>query len=164
MSWYSEYRNEWKEIIEAVARECKRAELMVEKDTVQSMFLQSLERTFIDKIFAICDYRIQNMQDRDSRHLYDICKLLPVIKMDLKLDELIDTVRNDRMHSKNNPSAQLEYNIPEMLKEIISSRFYEPDYRNVTQKLLYEDISYDYAIENGIAVVAESDVFLYKKK
>ena len=303
MSWYSEYRNEWKEIIEAVARECKRAELMVEKDTVQSMFLlelskinlpfvfkggtslskaynlidrfsedidlsmnrkptqterkaskehiveiakslgmeltnpdqiksrydykmyvfnydslfsekpmeiivetsyyqtvypaekhevgsfvgkfckdngislpipfeaatvimnvQSLERTFIDKIFAICDYRIQNMQDRDSRHLYDICKLLPVIKMDLKLDELIDTVRKDRMHSKNNPSAQLEYNIPEMLKEIISSRFYEPDYRNVTQKLLYEDISYDYAIENGIAVVAESEVFLYKKK
>lgn len=38
MSWYSEYRNEWKEIIETVARECKRAELMVEKDTVQSMF------------------------------------------------------------------------------------------------------------------------------
>ena len=303
MSWYREYGNEWKEIIEAVARECKRAELMVEKDTVQSMFLlelskidlpfvfkggtslskaynlidrfsedidlsmnrkptqterkaskehiveiakslgmeltnpdqiksrhdynmyvfnydslfsakpmeiivetsyyqtvypvekhevgsfvgkfcqdngillpipfeaatvimnvQSVERTFIDKIFAICDYRIQDMQDRDSRHLYDICKLLPAIKMDLKLDELIDTVRNDRMYSKNNPSAQLEYNIPEMLKEIISSRFYEPDYRNVTQKLLYEDISYDYAIENGIAVVAESDVFLYKKK
>lgn len=128
------------------------------------MNVQSLERTFIDKIFAICDYRIQNMQDRDSRHLYDICKLLPVIKMDLKLNELIDTVRNDRMHSKNNPSAQLEYNIPEMLKEIISSRFYESDYRNVTQKLLYEDISYDYAIENGIAVVAESDVFLYKNK
>ena len=68
------------------------------------------------------------------------------------------------MHSKNNPSAQLEYNIPEMLTEIISSRFYEPDYRNVTKKLLYEDIGYDYAIENGIAVVAESDVFLYKKK
>lgn len=35
--------------------------------------------------------------------------------------------------------------------------------KNVTQKLLYEDISYDYAIENGIAIVAESDVFVYKK-
>ncbi len=302
MSWYSKYRNEWKEIIETVARESKRAELMVEKDTVQSMFLlelskidlpfvfkggtslskaynlidrfsedidlsmnrklteaekraskeyiveiaklldlkltnsdriksrhdynmyvfsydslfsgkpveiivetsyyqtvypverhkvgsfvgkfcqnngillpipfeaasfimnvQSVDRTFIDKVFAICDYRIQNMQDRDSRHLYDICKLLPEIKLDQKLDELIDIVRNDRMHSKNNPSAQLEYNIPEMLKEIITSRFYEADYRNVTQKLLYEDISYDYAIENGIAMVAESNVFLYKK-
>ena len=44
MSWYSEYRNEWKEIIETVARECKRVELMVEKDTVQSMFLLELSK------------------------------------------------------------------------------------------------------------------------
>lgn len=303
MSWYREYRNEWKEIIETVARESKRAELMVEKDTIQSMFLlelsridipfvfkggtslskayrlidrfsedidlsmnkkptqserkaskehiiriakdlgmilsnpediksrhdynkyvftyeslfsekpmeiiietsyyqtvypvekhdvgsfigtfckdnnitlpipfeaatinmsvQSIKRTFIDKVFAICDYRIQNMQDRDSRHLYDICKLLPMVTFDKTLDELIDVVRNDRMFSKNNPSAQLQYVIPDMLKEIISSRFYESDYRNVTQKLLYEDIDYDYAIENGIAVIAESDMFIYKQK
>ena len=47
---------------------------------------------------------------------------------------------------------------------MITSHFYEPDYRNVTQKLLYEDMNYDYAIKNGIAVVAESDVFLYKNK
>lgn len=83
--------------------------------------------------------------------------------MDEHLDELIDVVRDDRMQSKNNPSAQLEYNIPKMLKEIIQSRFYEPDYRDITQKLLYENISYDYVVENGIAIVAESDVFLYKK-
>lgn len=127
------------------------------------MNVQSVERTFVDKVFAVCDYKIQNMQDRDSRHLYDICKLLGQVKMDQQLDELIDVVRDDRMHSKNNPSAQLEYNIPEMLKEIIISRFYESDYKNVTQKLLYEDISYDYAIEHGIAIVAETDVFEYKK-
>lgn len=127
------------------------------------MNVQSVERTFIDKVFAVCDYKIQNMQDRDSRHLYDICKLLDLVKMNQQLDELIDVVRDDRMHSKNNPSAQLEYNIPEMLREIISSRFYEADYKNVTQKLLYEDISYDYAVEHGIAVVAETDVFEYRK-
>ena len=128
------------------------------------MNVQSVERTFVDKVFAVCDYKIQNMQDRDSRHLYDICKLLDLVKMDKQLDELIDVVRDDRMHSKNNPSAQLEYNIPEMLKEIISSRFYEADYKNVTQKLLYENVSYDYAIEHGIAVVAGTDVFEYKKQ
>lgn len=127
------------------------------------MNVQSVERTFVDKVFAVCDYKIQNMQDRDSRHLYDICKLLGMVELNQKLDELIDDVRDDRMHSKNNPSAQLEYNIPEMLKEIIDSRFYEADYKNITQKLLYEDISYDYSIEHGIAIVAESDVFEYKK-
>lgn len=127
------------------------------------MQVQSIERTFVDKVFAVCDYKIQNMQDRDSRHLYDICKLLGRVNLDEHLDELIDVVRDDRMQSKNNPSAQLEYNIPNMLKEIIQSRFYEPDYRDITQKLLYENISYDYVVENGIAIVAESDVFLYKK-
>lgn len=127
------------------------------------MNVQSVKRTFVDKIFAICDYRIQDMQDRDSRHLYDICKLMSQVKLDEEMDALVDMVRNDRMLSKNNPSAQLEYIIPEMLEEIIKSRFYEPDYKNVTQKLLYEDIDYDYAVENGISVVAKSDVFLYKK-
>ncbi len=127
------------------------------------MNVQSVERTFVDKVFAVCDYKIQNMQDRDSRHLYDICKLLQEVELNEELDKLIDMVRDDRMQSKNNPSAQLEYIIPDMLKEIIRSRFYEPDYKNVTQKLLYEDISYDYAIENGIAIIAESDVFIYKK-
>ena len=127
------------------------------------MNVQSIERTFVDKVFAVCDYKIQNMQDRDSRHLYDICKLLREVELNEELDKLIDMVRDDRMQSKNNPSAQLEYIIPDMLKEIIRSRFYEPDYKNVTQKLLYEDISYDFAIENGIAIIAESDVFVYKK-
>ena len=128
------------------------------------MNVQSIERTFVDKVFAVCDYKIQNMQDRDSRHLYDICKLLGQVELNQELDELIDVVRDDRMQSKNNPSAQLEYNIPEMLKEIIGSRFYEADYRDITQKLLYEDVSYDCAVENGIAIVAETDLFEYKRK
>lgn len=127
------------------------------------MNVQAIERTFIDKVFAVCDYRIQNMQDRDSRHLYDICKLLGQVELNQQLDELIDAVRDDRMKSKNNPSAQLQYNIPQMLKDIIDSRFYESDYKNITQKLLYENISYDYAIEHGIAIVADSDIFDYKK-
>ncbi len=130
---------------------------------VVNMQVQSLERTFIDKVFAICDYRLQDMQDRDSRHLYDIAKLLPKVEINAELDALIDEVREDRMQSKNNPSAQPEYNIPQMLREIISSCFYEPDYNNITKKLLYEDVSYDEAIAGGIAKIAELDVFEYKR-
>lgn len=125
------------------------------------MQVQSLERTFIDKVFAICDYRLQDMRDRDSRHLYDIAKLLPKVEINKELEDLIDEVREDRMQSKNNPSAQPEHHIPEMLKEIISSRFYEPDYNNVTKKLLYEDVSYDEAIKKGISIIAEKGTFKY---
>ena len=131
-------------------------------DSVE-MQVQSLERTFIDKVFAVCDYRLQDMQDRDSRHLYDIAKLLPKVEITKELEDLIDEVREDRMQSKNNPSAQPEHSIPKMLEEIISSRFYEADYNNVTRKLLYEDVSYDEAIKNGIGVIVERGIFKYHK-
>ena len=42
MNWYKEYRSEWKEIIETVARELGRTELMVEKDTIQSILWHKL--------------------------------------------------------------------------------------------------------------------------
>ncbi len=127
-----------------------------------NMHVQSLKRTLIDKVFAICDYRIQDMQDRDSRHLYDIAKILPSVDLTDDFAKLVDQVRNDRLKSKNNPSAKPEYNIPEMLKEIINSRFYEADYNSITKRLLYEDFSYDRAIKEGIAVIAESDLFEYR--
>ena len=133
------------------------------EEALVNMQVQSLERTFIDKVFAICDYRLQDMQDRDSRHLYDIAKLLPEIKITPELDALIDDVRDERMQSKNNPAAQLEHDIPGMLKEIISSHFFESDYNNITKKLLYEDVSYEEAISQGIAQIADMDIFKYKK-
>lgn len=133
------------------------------EEALVNMQVQSLNRTFIDKVFAICDYRLQDMQDRDSRHLYDIEKLLPEIKITPELDALIDDVRDDRMQSKNNPAAQPQHDIPGMLKEIISSHFYESDYNNITKKLLYEDVSYEEAISKGIAQIADMDIFKYKK-
>ena len=37
---------------------------------------QTIERTLVDKIFALCDYYIQGKTDRHSRHLYDIHKIV----------------------------------------------------------------------------------------
>ena len=39
MSWYNDYRSQWKEIIETIAAEEHRTTQMVEKDTIQSMIL-----------------------------------------------------------------------------------------------------------------------------
>ena len=167
-SFYQDvYPKELHDVYSYVGRFCEKngITLPISFDEAKiSMHVQSLERTFIDKVFAVCDYRIQNMMDRDSRHLYDIAKLLPEVEITPELDALIDRVRDDRMKSKNNPSAQREYNIPEILREIISSRFYEVDYNNITKKLLYEDVSYNDAVEKGIAVVADMDIFEYKKQ
>lgn len=123
------------------------------------MDVQSLERTFIDKIFAVCDYKIENMMDRDSRHLYDIAKMTPYIVFNDDFKNLISNVRNDRMNSKNNPSANPKYNINSLLEDIINTSFYKSDYNNITSKLLYENYSYNDAIINGIKKVYNSDIF-----
>ena len=159
------YPAENHEVYSIVGRFCQNRNISLPiafNASIVKMKVQSLERTFIDKVFAICDYRLKDMQDRDSRHLYDIAKILPQIRIDNDLKALIDKVRKDRMSSKNNPSAQPEHDIPKMLKEIIASRFYEPDYNNLTRKLLYEDVSYDEAVNNGIAVIADLDLFKYR--
>jgi len=165
-SYYqSSYPIEFHEVGSIVGRFCKENNINLPIDFEAAeikMNIQSIERTFIDKVFAVCDYKIQNMEDRDSRHLYDICKLIGYVSLNKEMDILIDKVREERMLQKNNPSANLKYSIPKMLTEIINERFYESDYKNITRKLLYEDIDYDYAIQNGIAIIAKSDVFEYK--
>ena len=123
------------------------------------MNVQTLERTFIDKVFAVCDYYLQNMEDRDSRHLYDIYKMMEHIDFDEDLKRLVVQVRKDRMASKNNPSADIKYNIRNLLKEIIDKHFYEKDFNSLTKKLLYEDIGYATAIEKGIGKLIDLDIF-----
>ncbi len=51
MSWYRENKDEWKQIIETVAAEEHRTTQMVEKDTIQSMFLLGLSRSEIQFVF-----------------------------------------------------------------------------------------------------------------
>ena len=45
MSWYNNQKEEWKEIIETVAAEIKRSNVIVEKDLIQSLFLYELSKT-----------------------------------------------------------------------------------------------------------------------
>ena len=161
----SRYPVEEHEVFSIIGRFCQNRNISLPitfEASIVNMKVQSLERTFIDKVFAVCDYRLQDMQDRDSRHLYDIAKILPQIRIDDGLKTLVDKVRKDRMSSKNNPSAQPEHDIPRMLKEIIVSRFYEEDYNNLTRRLLYEDVSYDDAVDHGIAAIADLDLFKYR--
>lgn len=120
--------------------------------------VQSLERTFIDKIFAICDYYMRNESDRNSRHLYDIKQLLGKINIDDKLKSLIAKVRCDRMKNSKCPSASNEISINQKLCEIINSEFYKKDYEQITTKLLFADCKYDEVIKS-IEKIVESGVF-----
>lgn len=51
MSWYKDNKDVWREIIETVAAEEHRTTQMVEKDTIQSMFLLGLSKSELPFVF-----------------------------------------------------------------------------------------------------------------
>ncbi|WP_299117422.1 nucleotidyl transferase AbiEii/AbiGii toxin family protein [uncultured Eubacterium sp.] len=70
-----------------------------------SMKIQGIDRTLADKIFAICDYYLQGKEQKHSRHIYDIYKLLPLVRLDDNFKNLVNEVRSIRTQSPICPSA-----------------------------------------------------------
>lgn len=107
----------------------------------------SLERTFADKVFALCDYYLveESIPPRQSRHIYDLYKLLDLVTLDQDLLDLMSDVRKQREGSYRCPSAKQGVNLSELLETISENEAYRFDYTNVTFPLLYEDIPYDEA-------------------
>lgn len=122
------------------------------------MKVQGLDRTLADKVFAICDYYMQNRVKKHSRHIYDIYKLLQIIPQTDEFKALVKEVRDVRAMTNICPSAQSDVNVPEMLKFLIENEIYKEDYENITARILEEDVSYDVAIE-AVKKIASSGMF-----
>ncbi len=108
--------------------------------------VQTAERTLIDKVYALGDYYLSGKVTEHSRHIYDLYKLLEVVKMDDNLKALRQEVAAER---KNHPaclSAQDSVNMPELLKEIVEKQVYKNDYETITAALLFEEVPYEEAI------------------
>ncbi|WP_373213459.1 nucleotidyl transferase AbiEii/AbiGii toxin family protein [Ruminococcus sp. 5_1_39BFAA] len=122
------------------------------------MKVQGLERTLADKIFAICDYYLQDKVKKHSRHIYDIYKLLPLVPQDEEYHRLVQEVRNVRKASSICPSAQDDVDVPELIKKIITEAVYKADYQSLTEGLLEENVSYETAIQ-ALETVIENKMF-----
>lgn len=122
------------------------------------MKVQGLDRTLADKVFAICDYYLQRKVNGHSRHLYDIFKLLPLVPQNEEFKNLVQDVRSVRAESPVCPSAKDGVDVPDLLKKIIEENAYRPDYNNVTEKLLEEDLKYDDVIV-ALKTITENGMF-----
>lgn len=116
---------------------------------------QTIERTLVDKIFAICDYYLSDKIERHSRHLYDIFKILEYKTPDSSLSELIEDVRRLREPLTICPSAKQEIRINDILIEIIEKDVYRNDYETVTRNLLFSYIPYETVIKGIEQIIAK---------
>lgn len=130
-------------------------ELRLDKFT---MMLQSLERTYIDKIFALCDYYIAKKSKRYSRHLYDIYMLTPLISFDDDFKSLIKEVRFQRNHMPNCPFAKEGVSISNLISSFCKEDFYKEDYLSITNYFTNYPIEYSKVIDN-ILEISNRNIF-----
>ena len=118
---------------------------------------QTIERTFVDKLFAICDYYLLSKTTRLSRHLYDLHKLFTHIDIE-EVKRLFPEIQQLRSKIELCPSAKPNIDIQNIISNIINSDYYAKDYKSVTSLLIYDDISYDNCIET-LKNISEMIVF-----
>ena len=118
----------------------------------------SIERAFADKAFALCDYYLgERSADRCSRHVYDEFKLLGKVKLDDEMRRLFAKVRRQRSGLPYCVSADPSVDVAATLREIAETRYYEHDYRNVTQTLLWERVPYEEAATSLMTIADFAD-------
>ena len=117
--------------------------------------VQTADRTFVDKLFALGDYYLSGEIRGHSRHIYDLYKLLSEINIDDDMRKLAKMVRMERMEHKTCLSAQENINMNLLLKEIVENKSYKEDYENITLSLLFKPIDYEEVISVIDKVIEE---------
>ena len=109
---------------------------------------QTIERTLVDKVLALCDYYMQGKIERHSRHLYDVHKIVETMGISDELPKLIPEVRTVRSEMIVCPSAKEGVCVSEILREIIESQVYKNDYEDITMGLLFVPETYETVIQS----------------
>ncbi len=109
---------------------------------------QTIERTLVDKVFALCDYYMQGKTERHSRHLYDIHKIVETMGISEEIQKLIPEVKAVRSEMIVCPSAKDGVSVSDVLREIIEGGVYKSDYEDITMGLLFVPVTYDVVIQS----------------
>ena len=115
--------------------------------------VQTIDRTFIDKLFALGDYYLIGKTMGYSRHLYDLYKLFDDIIFDDLFYELFNEFQKVRAQDSDCPSAKTDQNLKQLLKEICDKDFYKKDYENMTTELLFEKVTYQTTKDNLMRII-----------
>ena len=110
----------------------------------------TMERTLVDKAFAICDYYLTNKLDRQSRHTYDIYKLLKHVELNDEFIALFCKVKEYRCKLTTCLSAISKKPLSQLLAELVEQKTFLTDYKEKTFELLYDGVKYEDCIPSII--------------
>ena len=120
--------------------------------------VQTMERTLVDKVFALCDYMLLDDMKKHARHIYDIYQLLKRVELNDDFRALVHRVKEDRKYHSLCISAQDNADVPALLKRVIETGCYKKDYEEHTRTMLYAPCDYEEAI-TGLEKIIDSGMF-----
>ena len=109
--------------------------------------VQVATRTFIDKLYALGDYYLDDAVQEHSRHIYDLYKLSDIVSLNADLKQLVSEVFEERKPIERCRSAKDGVDMNALLQEIIDKDVYKKDYEELTSKMLFEEVPYSTAIK-----------------
>lgn len=122
------------------------------------METQAIERTLIDKIFALCDYYLNNEVHGHSRHIYDIYKIIEAYGITDEMRTLFPIVKEARRKIDICTSAKENLDLKSVLQSIVVKEVFKQDYIDITSELLFSPVSYESAV-TGLERIVQSDLF-----
>lgn len=130
---------------------------MISKYTLEPFMIstQSVERTFIDKILAICDYHEKKTYTQYSRHLYDIHKIWTSQKFNPTsfVQLFYKIIEERRKKPEINHSSASGYQLLVKLQDIMTQECFKKDYNINTVRLIQDETTYEDTIESIEAII-----------
>jgi predicted nucleotidyltransferase component of viral defense system len=130
-----------------------------------SMNVQSLERTYIDKVFAASDRFMKNDATYNSRHLFDLYSIYNSGQLSVKSELFYNTFDEiQKMLEEEvdwNPSAAPGFGIKDNFKKMFESDFFEEDYEIVTTRIATNPPSYKRVKEVVGEAISEMNIPKY---
>lgn len=123
------------------------------------MKIQTIERTFIDKHFAICDYYHTKECNGKSRHIYDVHMIYQsglLNESTVDLATLVKQVIETRCMGRETYSCRPGYPLKDVLNEIIANDYFKKDYEEVTREFLSDEVQYEEAISSIKNIIKEA--------
>jgi predicted nucleotidyltransferase component of viral defense system len=124
-----------------------------------TMPIQTIERTFVDKLFAICDYHLQKNYYRYSRHIYDLHKMWTskLINQALMKNIIDDVIKDRQIFGRQNTSCEPGMNPQLVLSDILENDPFKDDYESVTTAFIHKKVSYAECIDS-IKEIHKNDI------
>ena len=122
-------------------------------------FLHNDKKSFAQAVeLVVSKQRLRPEIVEKDYYVTMILRLLPLVPQNEEFKNLVRDVRTVREESPVCPSAKEGVDVPSLLKNIIEENAYRPDYNNVTEKLLEDDLKYDDVIV-ALKTITENGMF-----